>query len=419
MEEKDKKVVVEKALEAKTETDTTLENGEGLEATPEIISREKLLEAGVYFGHRAYQWNPKMKQYIYGKRLGIHIIDISKTQKALEYAYKILYKMCQKSAISFIWVGTKKHAKKAIEDAAMRTNSVYVNERWLGGTLTNSQTIFKSVKELERLEELQKTEYEGYSKKEGLLFDKKIAKLQKNLNGIRKLATKNSLPQVMICASPIDDEIAIKEAAKKGIKIFTINDTNSKPDLSDFVIPANDDSVKSITLILTVLADAICAAKGNPELFAYKKDEEIILPEDPKKDPNKKNFVKRPFMKKEADDAQTSLTETSTPATETKIVESKPVETKVEVVKEEKPVKETKKVTKTIKKEEAAEEVKVEKPKKTTKAKTEEKVEEVKETKKTTKKTTKEKATETKVKEEKATKAKTTKKATKKEEVKE
>lgn len=291
MEEKTtKKVETKKSTtilnsDKKTETkkESLNENNAEMSAEPEIVSREKLLEAGTYFGHRVSQWNPKMKQYIYGKRMGIHIIDISKTQKALEYAYKLLYKMAQKP-ISFIWVGTKKQAKKAIEEAAARTNSVYVTERWLGGTLTNSQTIFRSVKELERLEELKKTNYEGYSKKEGLLFDKKIEKLLKNLGGIRKLSNKASFPQVMICASPIDDEIAIKEARKKGIKIFTINDTNTNPDLADFVIPGNDDSTKSLTLIITILADAICAARGNKQLFAYKSNDEIILPEEIKKD---------------------------------------------------------------------------------------------------------------------------------------
>ncbi|WP_412031866.1 30S ribosomal protein S2 [Metamycoplasma buccale] len=262
-------------VEAKDKNATT--------ADKEIISRDKLLEAGTYFGHRASQWNPKMKQYIWGKRMGIHIIDIAKTQKTLEYAYKLLNKMAQKP-ISFIWVGTKKQAKKAIEAAAARTNSVYVSERWLGGTLTNSQTIFRSVKELERLEELQKNGYEGYTKKEGLLFDKKIAKLQKNLGGIRKLAGKAQTPQVMICASPIDDEIALKEARRKGIKIFSIQDTNSNPDLVDFIIPANDDSAKSITLIMTILADAICVARGQEREFAYRPDSEVNLPEEPKKE---------------------------------------------------------------------------------------------------------------------------------------
>lgn len=225
--------------------------------------------------------------------MGIHIIDISKTQKTLEYAYKLLNKMAQKP-ISFIWVGTKKQAKKAIEEAAARTNSVYVSERWLGGTLTNSSTIFKSVKELERLEELQKSGYAGYTKKEGLLMDKKIEKLQKNLGGIRKLAGKVSMPQVMICASPMDDEIAIKEAKKKGLKIFAIQDTNSNPDLADFIIPANDDSVKSISLVTTILADAIASARGEKVKYAYKPNEEIVLPEEQKTPrPERKQYFSR------------------------------------------------------------------------------------------------------------------------------
>lgn len=268
---------------------------------PVIVSREKLLEAGTYFGHRASQWNPKMKQYIYGKRMGIHIIDIAKTQKTLEYAYKLLSKMAQKP-ISFIWVGTKKQAKKAIEAAAERTNSVYVSERWLGGTLTNSSTIFRSVRELERLEDLQKNGYKGYTKKEGLVMDKKIAKLQKNLGGIRKLAGKTAMPQVMISASPIDDEIAIREAKKKGLKIFAIQDTNSDPDLVDFVIPANDDSVKSITLITTILADAIAAGRGENQLFAYQPNEKIVLPEEQKSENAERKprqFVRREAPKKE------------------------------------------------------------------------------------------------------------------------
>lgn len=306
------KKVVETANVSDTKQSETKNEQANATNEPEIVSREKLLEAGTYFGHRVSQWNPKMKQYIYGKRMGIHIIDIAKTQKALEYAYKILYKMALKP-ISFIWVGTKKQAKKAIEEAAARTNSVYVSERWLGGTLTNSQTIFKSVRVLEDLEEKKAAGYVGRTKKEGLECDKKIAKLQKNLGGIRKLANKGAFPQVMICASPLDDEIAIKEAKKKGIKIFAINDTNTNPDLAEFVIPGNDDSTKSLTLILTILADAICAARGNKQLFAYKSNEEIILPEEQKRDgQDKQNHSKyqnnrmqnarlqRPFVKKEA-----------------------------------------------------------------------------------------------------------------------
>ncbi|RMA78992.1 small subunit ribosomal protein S2 [Metamycoplasma subdolum] len=282
MEKTKKEVEVKKTSKHKVEEKPEVKKQEKIQAVPEIISREKLLEAGTYFGHKVAMWNPKMKQYIWGKRMGIHILDVAKTQKALELAYKLLQKMASKP-ISFIWVGTKKQAKKAIEQAAARTSSAYVSERWLGGTLTNSQTIFRSVRELERLENLQATNYEGYTKKEGLLFDKKIAKLQKNLGGIRKLAGKQT-PQVMISASPLDDKIAILEAKKKGLKIIAIQDTNTDPDLVDVIIPANDDSVKSVTLILTVLADAICSAKGQEQLFAYRKNEDIILPEEPKKE---------------------------------------------------------------------------------------------------------------------------------------
>ncbi|AWX69596.1 30S ribosomal protein S2 [[Mycoplasma] anseris] len=286
-----------------TEKETKKVEVEKTSQEPEIISREKLLEAGTYFGHRVSQWNPKMKKYIWGKRMGIHILDIASTQRSLEYSYKLLNKMAQKQ-VSFIWVGTKKQAKKAIEAAANRTNSVYVSERWLGGTLTNSQTIFRSVKELERLEELQKNGYAGYTKKEGLLFDKKIAKLQKNLGGIRPLAGKVNPPQVMICASPLEDEIALLEAKKKGIKIIGIQDSNSNPDLVDIIIPANDDSVKSITLITTILADAICAARGEKQLYAYKSNDEIVLPEEPKKESQPTKKQPQRFVKKETTETE-------------------------------------------------------------------------------------------------------------------
>ncbi|WP_438341688.1 30S ribosomal protein S2 [Mycoplasma sp. 3341] len=260
------------------------------EAQKEIVSRSKLLEAGTYFGHRASAWNPKMKPYLYQKRQGIHVIDIAKTQKSLEYAYKMIQRAAQKGA-SFIFVGTKKQAKQAVEEQAKRVNSPYVAERWLGGTLTNSDTIFKSVNLLSELEAKQAGGYVGYTKKEGLNFDKKIAKLQRNLSGIRHM---KKIPNVMIVASPLADEIAIKEAHKKGVKVFGILDSNADPDAVDFGIPANDDSVKSITLILTILADAIATGRGQNALFAYQNDDAIVLPEDPKKevanDQPKRNF---------------------------------------------------------------------------------------------------------------------------------
>ncbi|MBN0919297.1 30S ribosomal protein S2 [[Mycoplasma] gypis] len=259
--------------------------------TQEIVSRNKLLEAGTYFGHRASAWNPKMKPYLYQKRQGIHVIDIAKTQKSLEYAYKMIQRAASKGA-QFIFVGTKKQAKQAVEEQAKRVNSPYVSERWLGGTLTNSDTIFRSVNLLGELEAKQAEGYKGYTKKEGLNFDKRIAKLQRNLNGIRNM---KKMPNVMIVASPLADEIAIKEAKKKGVKVFAILDSNADPDVVDFGIPANDDSVKSITLILTILADAIATGRGQKALFAYQPDEAIVLPEDAKKEnaDQPRRFVKR------------------------------------------------------------------------------------------------------------------------------
>ncbi|MGZ9413321.1 30S ribosomal protein S2 [Mycoplasma sp. AC157] len=260
----------------------------------EIVSKQKLLEAGTYFGHKASQWNPKMKPYIHTKKLGTHIIDILKTQRALEFAYKLVYKAAQKGA-SFIFVGTKRQAKKAVEEQALRTNSIYVSERWLGGTITNNRTIFSRVRQMEDLEKLAETNFEGYTKKEGVLKTKELQKLHKNLQGIREM---KRLPDVMIIADPKNDLIAIKEAKRKGIKVIGILDTDADPEWVDFGIPANDDSVKSITLILTILADAIVAAKNGKQLFAYQEDEKVILPEDPEKE--KREFQRRNNFKENA-----------------------------------------------------------------------------------------------------------------------
>ncbi|VEU59196.1 30S ribosomal protein S2 [Mesomycoplasma neurolyticum] len=246
----------------------------------EIISKQKLLEAGTYFGRKASLWNPKMKPFIYTKKMGNHIIDTSKTQKALEFAYKLIYKYASKGA-SFIFVGTKKQAKKVVEAQAARTNSDYVSERWLGGTLTNSRTIFSRVRYMSDLEKMAESNFPGYTKVEALLKRKELDKLHKNLNGIRNM---KQLPQVMIVVDPKLDEIAVKEARKKKVKIISILNTDADPDMVDLGIPANDNSVKSITLIITILADAIVSAKKGVPLFAYQPDEKIVLPEDANKE---------------------------------------------------------------------------------------------------------------------------------------
>ncbi|UVD81495.1 30S ribosomal protein S2 [Mycoplasma iguanae] len=282
----------------------------------EIVSKAKLLEAGTYFGHRVANWNPKMKPYIHTKKMGIHIIDIVKTQNAIEFAYKLVNKFAQKGA-SFIFVGTKKQAKKTVEEQALRTNSAYVSERWLGGTLTNSKTIFSSVRKMYDLERLAENNFEGYTKKEGVLMTKELAKLRRNLNGIKNMKQQ---PQVMIVADPLTDLIAVKEARKKGVKVVGILDSNADPSLVDLGIPANDDSSKSIALILTILADAIVAAKNGKQLFAYQPESEVILPDDGNKEQREQReqrrynnprtpYTKREFVNKETNKEQKTATE--------------------------------------------------------------------------------------------------------------
>ena len=255
----------------------------------QIVSINKLLEAGVYFGHKKDKWHPKMAPFIHGSKNGTHIIDVSKTQRALEVAYKLIYKFAEKGA-TFIFVGTKKQAKAVIKEQALRTNSAYVNERWLGGTLTNSKTIFSRVRAMEDLEELEKRNFEGYTKKEGILMKKELDKLHKNLNGIRNL---QRAPQFMIVADPNEDLIAVKEAKKRNVKIIGVIDTNTDPNLVDVGIPANDDSIKSLNLIITVLADAIVEAKGGKLQYAYQPDEAIVLPSDQKEQSNEGKTIKR------------------------------------------------------------------------------------------------------------------------------
>ena len=244
-----------------------------------IVSKDKLMEAAVYFGHKTSAWHPKMKPFIIGSKEGTHIIDINKTSKALEYTYRILRKYVDMGA-EVIFVGTKRQAKETIRENALRTNSHYVSERWLGGILTNNRTIYGRVRRMFELEEMAKNNFAGYTKKEGVLFTKELEKLQKNLSGIKNLRRR---PSIMISADPKGDLIAIKEAKKLGIKTIGIVDSNIDPSIVDIAIPGNDDSKKSLTLIITILADAIAAAKKGQQLFAYQSDDKIVLPQEEQK----------------------------------------------------------------------------------------------------------------------------------------
>ena len=225
-----------------------------------IVSMNYLLEAGVHFGHQRRRWNPKMKEYIYTTRDDIYIIDLQKTVKKLEEAYEAMKEIAQNGG-TVLFVGTKKQAQEAAEESATRTNMYFVNERWLGGTLTNFKTIRSRIK---RMEEIEKMEQEGIfemlPKKEVIQIKKEYDKLNKNLRGIREM---KKMPQALVIVDPRKEEIAIKEARILGIPVFGIVDTNCDPDMVDYVIPGNDDAVRAVKLLIGVLTNAIAEVNGN------------------------------------------------------------------------------------------------------------------------------------------------------------
>ena len=224
-----------------------------------VISMNYLLEAGVHFGHQKRRWNPKMKEYIYTTRDDIYIIDLSKTVKKLEEAYTALKNIAEAGG-KVLYVGTKKQAQEAVEEAATRTNMYFMNERWLGGTLTNFRTIRRRVKRLEEIEKMEENgTFEVLPKKEVIQIKKEYEKLNKLLGGIREMA---KLPDAMIIVDPKKEINAIREARKLNIPVFGIVDTNCDPDDVDYVIPGNDDAVRSVKIVLGALTNAICEANG-------------------------------------------------------------------------------------------------------------------------------------------------------------
>ena len=240
-----------------------------------VVSMSYLLEAGVHFGHQTKRWNPKMKEYIYNSRDDIYIIDLEKTQKLLEEAYEEV-KTIASNGGKFLFVGTKKQSGEVAVEEALRSGSYYVTERWLGGTLTNFRTIRKRVKRLEDIEKMESDgTFEALPKKEVIKIKKEYDKLNTLLCGIREMT---KLPQALIIVDPRKEYNAIKEARKLHIPVFGVVDTNGDPDLVDYVIPGNDDAVRSIKVLLGVLTNAICEA-NNLEIVDYVTEE----------DKNKKN----------------------------------------------------------------------------------------------------------------------------------
>ena len=236
----------------------------------EIVSMNNLLEAGVHFGHQTKRWNPKMKEYIFTSRDDIYIINLEKTVECMEKAYAEIKKIAENGG-KFLFAGTKKQASEVCVDEATRSESYYVTERWLGGTLTNFRTIRRRVKRLEEIENMEKDgSFDLLPKKEVIVLKKEYDKLNKVLCGIRNM---DRLPNALIIVDPKKEINAIREARKLNIPVFGIVDTNCDPDDVDFVIPGNDDAVRSVKVILGALTNAICEAKGL-EIVDYVTEEE-------------------------------------------------------------------------------------------------------------------------------------------------
>jgi len=279
-----------------------------------VISMNYLLEAGVHFGHQKRRWNPKMGEYIFTSRDDIYIIDLQKTAKKIEEAYQAVKKIAEDGG-KFLFVGTKKQAQEAAEESAARTNMYFVNERWLGGTLTNFKTIRQRIRRLEEIEKMEKDgTFDLLPKKEVIKIKKEYEKLNKYLRGIRDM---KKMPEALIIVDPKKEENAIKEARILGIKVFGVVDTNCDPDMVDYVIPGNDDAVRSVKLMIGVLTNAIAEVNGN-EMIDY------ITEEDKKEQPKKAKAKKE--ENKEVKEEKVSKKEEVKPAKkETKKVEKEEV----------------------------------------------------------------------------------------------
>ena len=236
-----------------------------------VISMKALLEAGVHFGHQTRRWNPKMAKYIYTSRNGIHIIDLQKTSDLIDEAYKALFDIASEGG-KVLFVGTKKQTQDPIQEAAERSGQYFVNQRWLGGTLTNFKTIKKSIKKLQDLYKMQEDgTFDVLPKKEVINLKKEMARLEKFLGGIKDM---KKVPEALFIIDPRKERNAILEARRLEIPVFGIVDTNCDPDEVDYVIPANDDALRSVRLIVNKLADAVIEATGGESMFDDEADNE-------------------------------------------------------------------------------------------------------------------------------------------------
>ena len=223
-----------------------------------VVAMKQLLEAGVHFGHQTRRWDPKMAEYIFQARNGIHIIDLQKTSRKIDEAYNFVREQVEEGK-TVLFVGTKKQAQECMKEAALTCGMFYIDQRWLGGMLTNFQTIRTRVERLKKLEAMEQDgTFEVLPKKEVILLKKEMAKLETNLGGIKDM---NELPGVIFIVDSKKEEIAIKEANKLNIPVVGLVDTNCSPENIDYVIPGNDDAIRSVKLIAQVIANAVIEAK--------------------------------------------------------------------------------------------------------------------------------------------------------------
>jgi small subunit ribosomal protein S2 len=241
-----------------------------------VVTMKELLEAGVHFGHQVKRWNPKMKKYIFGERNGIYIIDLQKTLRGLEDACRFVRDTAASGA-PILFVGTKKQAQDAIQEEAQRAGAFYVNQRWLGGMLTNFSTIKKSIERLKSIEKMKEDgTYEALSKKEVAILEKERTKLERNLSGIKDMS---DLPGATFVIDPKKERIAIAEARKLSVPVVAVVDTNCDPDEVDYVIPGNDDAIRAIKLIASKMADSVIDGRAAMAKAAEAEAEKLQIEE--------------------------------------------------------------------------------------------------------------------------------------------
>ena len=249
-----------------------------------VVSMKKLLEAGVHFGHQTRRWNPKMAKYIFTERNGIYIIDLQKTSTQIDEAYAMVRDIVADGG-DVLFVGTKKQAQDTIEQEAKRSGQYYVSNRWLGGILTNFDTIRKSIDKLKRYEQMEEDgTFDLLPKKEVLQYQKEMDRLEKNLGGIKDM---EKLPDVLFVVDPGEESIAVHEARILGIPVVAIVDTNCDPDEVDLAIPGNDDAIRAVKLMTTIIADAVVEANQGSEFDPS--EEDFIAQEDDEEETSVEN----------------------------------------------------------------------------------------------------------------------------------